>query len=112
MFGYIVGHLIFFTFIEFGVEDGKYDKIFFVWQNLFYTGTMAWWSLYLVGTKEIRIRAKYLLIFSLFMLAWEIVVSVLGVDVNHPWAVMAAFLILVGVLSILFIKEVIHVRKK
>ncbi len=94
---YLVGYLFFFTCVQFGLE--KFDNIFYLWNNVSYGSILSWVCLYVVGSAEVKKKAKPLIAFSAVMYGWELVSFFTGVDVNNRVAVMVAFLLLLSVIT-------------
>lgn len=108
IFLYVAGYLVFTRFADFSSVDegGSPTKISLIWSDVYYIWqplvfSMSWWCLMGFAKGVDRKRVKWVFLFSLLMLSWDIIRVSFGVENDDHWAVMLAFLSIVGVISCL-----------
>lgn len=96
---YLFGWLTFTTFSDF--DNVVWCDVYYVWQSIAHGGVCAWIVIYDIGNSGVRNKVRWVLVFSIIMSIWDIARMFTGVDVNTHWAVMAVFLMIVGITAYL-----------
>lgn len=75
------------------------DNSFFLWQSISEAGLLVWMTIYSIGSKFVRNKVKWVLLFSALKFIWEIVSLCTGITINNSWAVMVVFCLLVAIVA-------------
>lgn len=99
IFLYLSGHLVFTTMADF--DKDIWCEAYYVWQNIAHGGVLAWGAIYSMGKVAVRIKVKWVFVFSILMFLWNLGRLFANIDVNDSIAVMIAFLSVVSITAYL-----------
>lgn len=95
---YLLGYLVFTTAALFGVYH-EWDLAWFIWNNLCNAGVLVWGAIYFLVPLSMRTGLFWVCIFGVSVSVWQIAAVIAGISWNNKIAVMAEFLILIGVFA-------------